>query len=357
MNYNRELKNEYYNDPNENAYNEDELEEIDDLQNDEINNKLEQDKYFDPTTSINNEKIKDLMSKINDNLEADKHESHEQYNEENNKRKRGIPKTLLQNQEKYMEALKKQQMMKKGKSGKKNKDIKISKKINSIKPNSVNIENTRRLIVAGKVKYFPINENSEVPAITHNNIRIMDKKISTIIEDNTVQDNEIENTNNQINFMKENVKNDINKKIPLKYAERIGKSVKKQMNKNKISKKIPGRYAEQIEKDVKKQTIKNIRDFKDLRRIKAIENVSVDSDFDPNRASIKELRKLRIEQRNNEQEKAKKKLETNRRESAVQEILKNDKMSKFAKTVAIKNLSAGSRNKKYRDKLLHNESN
>jgi hypothetical protein len=93
----------------------------------------------------------------------------------------------------------------------------------------------------------------------------MDKKISTIIEDNTVQDNEIENTNNQINFMKENVKNDINKKIPLKYAERIGKSVKKQMNKNKISKKIPGRYAQQIEKDVKKQTIKNIRNFKENR--------------------------------------------------------------------------------------------
>ena len=356
MDLNKKLKNKY-----DNHINEDELDEIDELRSDELN----RDKYIDQMTEMNNEKINDLMSKINDIQEMEIHDSREQNNidknnenEENNKRKRGIPKTLLQNQEKYMEVLKKQQMMKKGKNIKKKKDIKTNKKMDNIKLNYVNTENMRRLIVAGKVKYFPISEN-EIPTITHNNIKMMDKKINTMIENtniqNSEQNNEIENINNRIsnNLAKEN------KKTPIKYTEQIEKNIKRKMNKNNSSKskKIPMKYAEQIEKDVKKQTIKNIRDFKDLRRIKAIENITVDSDFDPNKASIKELRKLRIEQRNNEQENIKKKLDANKRGSAVQEILNNDKMSKFAKTVAIKNLSAGSRNKRYSDKFLHNETN
>ncbi len=58
-----------------------------------------------------------------------------------------------------------------------------------------------------------------------------------------------------------------------------------------------------------------------------------------------ELRKLKLEQRRREQEEAKKR-DANNKDSVIQEILKNDKMSKFAKTVAIKNLSVASRNKR-----------
>jgi hypothetical protein len=43
---------------------------------------------------------------------------------------------------------------------------------------------------------------------------------------------------------------------------------------------------------------------------------------------------------------AKKITEANKKESAVKNILSDDKMSKFSKTVAIKNLSVNSRNNK-----------
>ena len=53
-----------------------------------------------------------------------------------------------------------------------------------------------------------------------------------------------------------------------------------------------------------------------------------------------------MEQRKREQHEQKKKSEANKKETAVQQIKNNEKMSKFAKLVAIKNLSVNSRNKK-----------
>ena len=69
-------------------------------------------------------------------------------------------------------------------------------------------------------------------------------------------------------------------------------------------------------------------------------------DTDVNKTSMVELRKLKMEQRKNELLAAKKITETNKKESAVKNILSDDKMTKFSKTVAIKNLSVGSRNNK-----------
>jgi len=93
-------------------------------------------------------------------------------------------------------------------------------------------------------------------------------------------------------------------------------------------------------------TVKNVKNFSDLRRVRALESITDDPNIDTNKASIGELRKLKVEQRKKDQLDAKKKLESNKKETAIQDILKNDKMSKFAKTVAIKNLSINSRNKK-----------
>lgn len=109
-------------------------------------------------------------------------------------------------------------------------------------------------------------------------------------------------------------------------------------------KKIPTKYAQKIDNDVKKQTVKNVKNFSDLRRVKAIQEVE-HVDVDANKASILELRKIKIEQRKKEQAELRNRNEANKRETAMQEILKNDKMSKFAKTVAIKNLSVNSRHR------------
>lgn len=111
-------------------------------------------------------------------------------------------------------------------------------------------------------------------------------------------------------------------------------------------KRIPSKYAKQIENDIKKQTVKSVKSFTDLRRITALQDISPSSNIDTNRASISELRKLRIEQRKQDQMIQKQKAEINKKESAIQDILKNDKMTKFGKAIAIKQLSVNSRTKK-----------
>lgn len=145
------------------------------------------------------------------------------------------------------------------------------------------------------------------------------------------------------------------KKIPSAIAQKmeihkakLAKDMAMVAKKNKMTpgKKLPSKYAKQIESEVKKQTVKNVKNFSDLRRIKALQDIVPDNEIDSNKASINELRKLRIEQRKREQADQKKKAMSNKRESAVQEILKNEKMSKFAKAVAIKNLSVNSRNRR-----------
>ena len=112
-----------------------------------------------------------------------------------------------------------------------------------------------------------------------------------------------------------------------------------------LTNKIPSKYAQQIENNVRKQTIKNIKCFSDLRRLKAIQDIDPSSNVDHNKASIQELRKLKVEQRKQNQIDAKKRAESNKKESAIQEILRDEKRSKLSKALAIKKLSINSRHK------------
>jgi hypothetical protein len=107
--------------------------------------------------------------------------------------------------------------------------------------------------------------------------------------------------------------------------------------------RIPSKYAKHIENEVKKQTIKNVRNFSDLRKIKEMQNLDIT--MDPSKVSIQELRKLSLEKRKKDLLEQKKNSESNKKETAVQSILNNEKMSKFSKMVAIRNLSANSRRK------------
>ena len=251
------------------------------------------------------------------------------------KKKRGLPKSILINQQKHIEALEKQKKMmnSKKKNCNKNDKKKNAKKSDNPKQDkiitSVIPSGTRRVIIAGKVKYIPIKKDI-------NGITATEKtSIETLSDD----------------------KNDMNKKINptvetlIRTLEmnNLSKTERDFKNKEKNEKsmhRIPGKYAKQIEKDVKKQTVKNIKNFSDLRRIRAIQDIDTDMNIDANKASIIELRKLRIEQRKKEQIDQKKRYDANKRESAIQEILNNDKMTKFGKAIAIKNLSVNSRTKK-----------
>ncbi|XWV25924.1 hypothetical protein QJ857_gp1156 [Tupanvirus soda lake] len=433
--------------------------------NNDVDNDNDYDNNNDESDEDNDNDVDNNYGAENVNHDSDYDESHID-NEDNNKgetsangrKKRGLPKTMLANQQKYLEALERQQRMisskkdknKNQKNGKKNKnraEEEIPKKsvVNTQPPG------TRRVIVAGKVKYLPIksenvnettmsnknittkqeisktntkstntkstktfpqtkifnaktnttskpketkqvrnnhennDETIDIPIFKKENKQVMEqtKKIPNRSQNNVGVKNTKEiipskvlqagsktkqNTNNKINKTSENSnrlskildENDEmtepTKKIPSSLAKKmqVHKTVmarhipntKKNKMSNSSGKKIPSKYAKQIENDVKKQTVKNVKNFSDLRRIKALQDINPDIDIDANKASIIELRKLRIEQRKKEQADLKKRAEANKRDSAIQDILRNDKMSKFAKAVAIKNLSVNSRNRR-----------
>jgi hypothetical protein len=241
-----------------------------------------------------------------------------------------------------MEAIEKQQRLQNiGKAKKKevaSAALKRSKQTEVKKPKN----EMRRMIVAGKVVYVDNKPKNEVVMPTT-------KRTEMVVipqSESVTKTSEIVNVDDDTEPVR---------RLPSAFAKNMAihsnkikemQIVKKGSNdSNKSNKKIPARYAKEIDKDVKKQTVKNVKNFADLRRVKALENIAPDSDIDANKASIAELRKLRIEQRKREQTELKKKSESNKKESAIQDILKNDKMSKFAKTVAIKNLSVNSRHK------------
>ncbi|MEM0353993.1 MAG: hypothetical protein QXW79_00290 [Thermoplasmata archaeon] len=238
-----------------------------------------------------------------------------------NRKKRGPPKTILANQQKYLAILEREQRMTK-KKDKKHVPTKSEWNNSTIRKNDNGV---RRMIVGGKIKYFTTKKILEKNC-SHLDLKKHESNNAKLIEEQTL------------------VPPTITKKMEL-YREKIDVETSRKTNciATKFGeKKIPSKYAKEMEKDVKKQTIKNVKNFSDLRRITTIQNLADNGQIDTNKVSIAELRKLRILQRKREQEEQKKN-EANRRESIVQEILKNDKMSKFAKMVALKNLSVNSR--------------
>ena len=200
-----------------------------------------------------------------------------------------------------------------------------------------NPPNMRRVMVAGRIKYIPVKDQQNDVVIVQENTQIKCKPLTNnkIIPKKSDADEEItmpvyKNTNMEINEPESD--------IPIK-------NKRQKDEKTKNLKKIPAKYAKQMEMDVKNQTIKSVKNFSDLRRVRAIQDIQPDPELDSNHASILELRKLRMQQRKREQIENQKRQQANKKDSAIQEILKNDNMSKFAKTVAIRNLSVSSRNK------------
>ena len=420
--------------------------ENDDKQENEENN----EESDEQSNGESNEESENEESNNEDNEESD-NEDRDESNESdhvintNQRKKRGLPKTMLANQQKYFEALERQQKMINSKKDKKkvqnNKKNKNNIQDTSKKQPIINPAGTRRVIVAGKVKYLPIKSETEpmqnvdtvkktqtvVNSKTMTKFTMPTKKSSLISNkqkaSNTIKiiDVNDDDSNDEIipvfkatkptkqpmtqsskqsNKQLAKVSKETKETIPSKIlqndskttvkptpksqaieklsklfaadnndeltepAKKIPSSIAIKMathkanmakqipssRKNKqaltLGKKVPSKYAKQIENDVKKQTVKNVRNFSDLRRIKALQDINADTQIDANKASIIELRKLRTEQRKKDQEDQRKRNESNKRENAIQEILRNDKMSKFAKTVAIKNLSVNSRNRK-----------
>jgi hypothetical protein len=283
---------------------------------DNFNDNMEDHENMDTQENENNQNMdtleNDNSSKDNqyyrNDFENNMFETDGKVKSETEVKKRGMPKMMLLNQKKHLDIIEKQKKM----MGNKESNNKKNKKIipNNVMKKS-NLEGTRRVIVAGRVKYLP------------NNTEINNIEINNATEINNTEKNNITEINNDTEISHDMVLNN-------------------SLNKNHL----PTKYSKQIESDIKKKTIKNVKTFSDLRRVKAIQDIDTDMYGNTTNASIIELRKLRIEQRKKNQHEQKQKDESNKRESRRNEILSSNKMSKFAKAVAIKNLSVNCRNKR-----------
>jgi hypothetical protein len=207
-----------------------------------------------------------------------------------NKKTKIIPKFILENQKKYMENLDKKNKLTPKKENEK-RSMEVTSTIN--KSNKA----MRRVNIAGKVKFLPIDENNK--------------------------------TENTVETKKEQIENSENEE-------------KTSNKKSEIKQRIPNRYLKFIESEIKKETLRNVKNFSDLRRITIIQDLNPNVEIDTTKASINELIKIRNKQRRLKNETKENKVE----DSEIQKILNNDKLSKLAKTIAIKNLSVNSRNKK-----------
>ncbi|BCS83359.1 hypothetical protein QLL95_gp0764 [Cotonvirus japonicus] len=311
----------------------------------------------------NMKNMSDSDAKNNDLEDHDTNEILIQNQPQKLERKKRIPKKILDNQIKYLETIEKQNRM----TGKKNKsniiDTKNAQNLSNIKSTNTftKTPGTRRVMIAGKIRYLPIKTEETIKPV----ITIVPEPIPEIVDDldhnkklkSDIKPDVKPDIKSDIELNKPEIKHDPEnrvKRIPTGIAKNMEKynlkmekerSMSNTNKKNIRTKKIPSKYARHIENDIKRQSVKNVKNFSDLRRIKAIQNLEPEIGIDTNKASILELRKLRVDQRKREQAEHRKKLEENKKESAVQEIL-NSGMSRFSKMVAIKNLSVNSRNRK-----------
>lgn len=276
-------------------------------------------------------------------------------------RKQRIPKHILEGQRKHQEMIEKQQKAMKAKPSAK----KTSMPIPSQSDNKTSAPaGMKRVFVGGSFKYIPVASSQQSQPLSKPSDRlntVTNQPVAQGTTQNTTQDS-TENKNDDKVEQTEN-----KRKMPTmlsKKLEQYQAKIEKERNNMNTTKKagnnngakqrrVPARFAKQMEDEVKKRTMQSVKTFSDLRRIKAMEDLDT-SNIDTTRTTIIEMRKLKAEQRRREQSESQKRIENNKFESAVQKIKNDDKLSQFAKTLKIKNLSVNSRHKKAVEKLESN---
>ncbi|CAH6421551.1 Hypothetical protein MVR_LOCUS273 [uncultured virus] len=280
--------------------------------------------------------------------------------------KRPLPQKLLENQKKHEEALERQRQQRDAKKGKAGSNSRTPEpKAQAIAAVRAAPPGTRRVVVAGKVRYLPIKtavepepeSTFEIPIVHNHSPSKVVQEIKVRADPEPTDTTEPTEPEPRARPLPANIAKAQKQHEALQATLQEHPAMRKQMGNKKGSRapagtrnKIPGKYAKQIEQEARKQTQRNIRNFADLRRMHEIQSIDANGDIDVNKASIQEIRRIRVEQRQKEQAEQKRRAASNKRESAVQEILGNEGMSKFAKMVAIKNLSASSRVQKAQPK-------
>lgn len=279
-------------------------------------------KMADPTESFNVQTPQTDIANNNDNQAQRQPQS------------KRIPKHILEGQRKHQEMIEKQQKAIKPKAAAKKVAV-----TPAAQPNS-NV-GMKRVFVGGTFKYVPVNAN--VPSTPPSN-RLAPTTTASVTQVSRNVDSEPEPRAKPLPTLLSKKLEQYQAKLE-KERENLSTRSNTSNNREKGQRRVPARFAKQMEDEVKKRTMQSVKTFSDLRRIKAMEDLDT-SNIDTTRTTIIEMRKLKAEQRRREQSEAQKRIENNKFESAVQKIKNDEKLSQFAKTLKIKNLSVNSRHKK-----------
>lgn len=224
--------------------------------------------------------------------------------------KRGIPKSMLANQKKYQDALDRQQAM--GKKANQKPTVSVSTTETTLQPRQA----TRRIVVGGRVRHIPI-------------VASPPEKFTTMPATPVAQAPTVDTPD------------------ATTPTETIPESVHQEPStpgfSRKPSRRIPQKFALQNEMDIKKKTISNVKTFAELRKVATMQTLNPTDSMDITKASIAELRKLKLEQRKQEQEAHRRQQETTKNDSVLKNIMGDENLSQYGKLLAIKKLSAGNR--------------
>jgi hypothetical protein len=273
---------------------------------------IEDDLYeeiTDETTNTNKTNITFEPLNIPDESKLNIHSS------EPVRKPREMPAKYAQNQKKYEAAMEK-----------KKQPIAKEKQNNKKQPVTTNINNStdnmRRVLVNGRYKYIPINKATE-------STQESDTKIVPI----TIETEE--------------------KELLVKSLSPVANQQLKSTNKKDTSHGIPPKYAREMEKYTRKDTTKNVRNLSELQRINdknSFEDMGISADI--NKLTVQERRRLHAIQKQKDNEK-KIKENSQKRVTDIDKIYNNEKMTPFAKMVAVHNLSPSSRHDSVRKTILN----
>jgi hypothetical protein len=114
--------------------------------------------------------------------------------------------------------------------------------------------------------------------------------------------------------------------------------------------KIPPKYANVIQQNIKEKTLKNVRNINDLRKLKEADGVQISN---VQSATMEQIRQLKMQHKAKEREVAKKNQEMieNSRETKIEKIMNDSKMTQLGKLLAINSMSADSRRRRTASKM------
>jgi hypothetical protein len=240
--------------------------------------------------------------------------------------KRGPPSRYLKAKQDYERAVEKQMqmqaMMKKKDSPTLLKKGKFAGPNANVSTNATNKSRfdtgTKRNIASVKTPRTDTLDNANSNANTNTNAKeeLLDQETD-------------DSTNVQVQIQSKSVT-----RIPTKYANKM-ELQKARDDRISMTPSIPSRYASHMKDEAKERNLKNVKTLSELRRVKEANSLDVENQ----RATLLQLKQIRVEQKLKEKEDLKQKALVGKKETEIKKIMESNDLTPFQKLLRVKHMS------------------